>query len=146
MKEKEPHLDTNFHVNRKDLKPLRRQLRNHGTSAEALMWLMIKSRQIEGVKFRRQFSVGPFIIDFYNSETRLGIELDGNPHFTPEGHNHDMQRTEYLKTQHNITILRFENTDVFKCPEGVLTKIKNTIKEIKENQLQQQSDSSTAHT
>ena len=106
----------------------------------------IKVYGLEGVKFRRQFSVGPFIIDFYNSETRLGIELDGNPHFTPEGHNYDMQRTEYFKTQHNITILRFENADVFKCPEGVLTKIRNTIKEIKENQLPQQSDSSTTHT
>ena len=46
-------------------KQLRQTLRTHGTSAEATMWRMLKSEQICGVKFRRQFSVGPYILDFY---------------------------------------------------------------------------------
>ena len=111
---------------------LRRELRTHGTSAEATLWLMLKARQIEGVKFRRQFSIGPYILDFYSPELHLCIELDGEPHFTPEGYEHDQQRTEYLSRLHGIRTLRFENNHVFRYPEGVLSEIRSAIKEIRE--------------
>ena len=52
---------------------LRRELRTHGTSAEATLWLMLKARQVDGVKFRRQFSVGPYVLDFYSPELRLCV-------------------------------------------------------------------------
>ena len=110
---------------------LRSFLRTHGTSAEATMWRMLKSRQVEGMKFRRQFSIGPYILDFYCPELRLCIELDGNPHFTSSGNKYDLQRDEYLNRLHGIRILRFENTLVFKCPEGVLSEIRSTITELK---------------
>ena len=77
-------------------KEQRRQLRTRGTSAEARLWLMLKNRQLDGMRFRRQFSIGPYILDFYCPEIRLCIELDGEHHFYKEGCEHDEQRTEYL--------------------------------------------------
>ena len=112
-------------------KDQRRQLRTHGTSAEARLWLMLKNRQVEGMRFRRQFSIGPYILDFYCPEIRLCIELDGEQYFTQEGREHDDQRTEYLMRLHGIRVLRFENQDVFKYSEGVLNEIRNAIMECK---------------
>ena len=67
--------------NQPEQKSLRRELRKGGEAPEAVMWTLLKNRQIEGVKFRRQFGVGPYILDFYCPELKLGIELDGAPHF-----------------------------------------------------------------
>ena len=111
---------------------LRRELRTHGTSAEATLWLMLKARQVDGVKFRRQFSVGPYVLDFYSPELRLCVDLGGRRNFNQEGYEHDRQRTEYLSRLHSIRTLRFENEDVFRHSEGVLSEIRSAIKEIKE--------------
>ena len=108
----------------------RKELRNHGTSAEATMWLMLKNRQVLGMKFRRQFSVGNFVIDFYCPEIKLAIELDGAPHFTFAGSMYDEEREKYLSAQ-GITTLRYENKDIFKNPEGVIEDIEEIIKRIK---------------
>lgn len=107
---------------------MRRHLRSHGTSAEASMWLMLKARQMDGVKFRRQFSIGPYILDFYAPELKLCIELDGEPHYTYNGAECDDIRSEYLKKHHGIHILRFENVLLFKNPEGVIATIHEAIR------------------
>ena len=112
-------------------KELRRKLRTHGTIAEATLWQMLKSRQIEGFKFRRQFGIGPYILDFYCPELRLCIELDGHPHFTPEGYEYDLHRTEYLNRFHGIQVMRFENIDVFCYPENVLSEIRHMIDKLR---------------
>ena len=112
-------------------KELRRELRTHGTIAEATLWQMLKSRQIEGFKFRRQFGIGPYILDFYCPELRLCIELDGQPHFTPEGYEYDLHRTEYLNRFHGIQVMRFENKDVFCYPENVLSEIRHMIDKLR---------------
>ena len=112
-------------------KELRRELRTHGTIAEATLWQMLKSRQIEGFKFRRQFGIGPYILDFYCPELRLCIELDGQPHFTPEGYEYDLHRTEYLNRFHGIQVMRFENIDVFCYPENVLSEIRHMIDKLR---------------
>ena len=108
----------------------RKELRNHGTSAEATMWLMLKNRQVLGMKFRRQFSVGSFVIDFYCPEIKLAIELDGAPHFTFAGGMYDDEREKYIASQ-GITTLRYENKDIFKNPEGVIEEIEETVKRLK---------------
>ena len=92
---------------------MRKELRTHGTSAEASMWLLLKARQMDGVKFRRQFSVGPYILDFYAPELKLGIELDGAHHYSYCGTKSDNLRSEYLKQNHGIYLLRFENIVIF---------------------------------
>ena len=112
-------------------KELRRKLRTHGTIAEATLWQMLKSRQIEEFKFRRQFGIGPYILDFYCPELRLCIELDGQPHFTSEGYEYDLHRTEYLNRFHGIQVMRFENIDVFCYPENVLSEIRHMIDKLR---------------
>ena len=64
--------------NRKEKEVQRKELRSNGTKYEATLWLILKNRQIDGVRFRRQFSVGEYILDFYCPELKLGIELDGD--------------------------------------------------------------------
>ena len=110
-------------------KQLRQTLRTHGTSAEATMWRMLKSEQICGVKFRRQFSVGPYILDFYCPRLKICIELDGDHHYSRQGYEHDLTRNTYLSHEHGITILRYENKDVFKFPEMIRAEITNLVKE-----------------
>jgi very-short-patch-repair endonuclease len=109
--------------NRKELENLRKNLRKNLTSAEATLWALLKAKQLEGRKFRRQHSVDKYVLDFYCASEKLAIELDGEPHFTDEGIKRDQKRTEYLNSQ-KIRVLRFENDEIFQSPEGVLAEIK----------------------
>ena len=77
-------MDRSLH-NLNQLKPKRKDLRTNGTSAEAVLWNHLKNRQLSGRKFRRQFSVDYYILDFFCPEENLCIELDGHNHFTEEG-------------------------------------------------------------
>ncbi len=83
--------------NRKALKSFRQQLRSNGTSAEAAFWLLVKNRRLCGKKFRRQHSVGPFILDFYCPEEKIAIELDGAVHEDRLRMDYDEERTQYLE-------------------------------------------------
>ena len=109
--------------NRKYLKQFRKDLRNNLTPAEATLWKAIQRNQLDGRKFRRQHSIGNYILDFYCPGEKLAIELDGQQHFTASGSERDYNRDEYLKTL-NIKVLRFENREVFENLEGVLEEIK----------------------
>ena len=109
--------------NRPEQKDLRQQLRNGGEAPEAVMWTFIKNRQLDGMKFRRQFGVGPYVLDFYCPEIKLAIELDGNEHYTVIGKFNDERREEYLKSL-GITIIRFENKDIWCSTDLVLETIK----------------------
>ena len=71
--------------NKIELKGKRKFLRNNSASAEAMLWLLLKGKQLEGRKFRRQHSVGNYVLDFYCPSEKLAVELDGEPHFTDEG-------------------------------------------------------------
>ena len=119
--------------NRHELLDARRQLRKAGEPAEAVLWKCIKSRQILGFKFRRQFSVGPYILDFYCPEAKLGIELDGAGHCTIDGVKYDQQRSAYLFNERNIKLLRFENRDLYYNLEGVLNDITCYLRTMKHN-------------
>lgn len=103
----------------------RSELRNHLTPAEATLWNYLKNNQLS-VKFRRQHCVGPYILDFYCPSKKLGVELDGSPHDTPEGFQKDREREEYLKKL-GIQIVRFENKEVFRNLDGVLVEIKKYL-------------------
>ena len=116
--------------NKPELKMQRRDLRNFGTSAEALLWLSLKNRQIEGVRFRRQFSVGTFILDFYSPQCKLGIELDGVQHYSLDGSDSDDRRSRWLRKYHDIQIVRFENRDVFTSYDNVVGYIRELVTEI----------------
>ncbi|MBQ8606789.1 MAG: DUF559 domain-containing protein [Bacteroidaceae bacterium] len=125
------HKDIDFICNRSKQKALRRHLRKQSTSAEIALWKLLKAGQIDGQRWRRQFGIGPFILDFYCPALKLGIELDGEHHFTVEGDTHDAQRTEILEKLKGIHIIRFENRDVFEQEENVVKFIKDTARERK---------------
>ena len=112
--------------NIKELKENRKRLRNSLTPAEAKLWSLLKNSQVEKRKFRRQHSVGPYVLDFYCPSERLCIELDGAAHFTEGGYEYDTARTEYLEAL-NICVIRFENKDVFEKTEGVLDIIRRNF-------------------
>jgi very-short-patch-repair endonuclease len=109
--------------NIKKLRENRKKLRKSLTPAEAKLWTLLKSRQFEKRKFRRQHSVGPYVLDFYYPSERLCIELDGAAHFTDVGSEYDEARTEYLQ-ELDICVIRFENKDIFDNTEGVLEVIR----------------------
>jgi very-short-patch-repair endonuclease len=69
--------------NRKSLKFFRSSLRNKSTSAEAELWNILKSKKLNARKFRRQHSIGNYIVDFFCASEKLVIELDGNPNNQP---------------------------------------------------------------
>ncbi|MDX2305280.1 MAG: endonuclease domain-containing protein [Microscillaceae bacterium] len=108
--------------NRKELKQFRKDLRNNGTPSEATLWKSLQRSQLKGRKFRRQHSVGNYILDFYCPSERLCIELDGSQHYTEAGLAYDQERTDYLNSL-NIRVVRFENKEVFEDLEGVLERI-----------------------
>jgi very-short-patch-repair endonuclease len=114
----------NIH-NRKQLEHFRKNLRNQSTSAEATLWNFLKGKQ-SGKKFRRQHSIGNYIVDFYCASDRVAIELDGKQHFTEEAMLYDAKRTAYLETL-NIKVIRFENARVFEDIQAVLNEIKQVL-------------------
>ena len=109
--------------NRKEFENIRKSLRKKLTAAEATLWNLLKDKQLDGRKFRRQHSVCNYVLDFYCPSERLAIELDGEHHFTPQGLLYDEQRTADLNAL-RISVLRFENEEVFQSPEAVLEEIK----------------------
>lgn len=113
--------------NLKTLKPQRKHLRNHSTSAEATLWNYLKNSQLEGRKFRRQHSIEFYILDFYCPSEKINIELDGQEHFEGHGLVQDEKRDEFLKSL-SIKILRFENKQVFENIDWVLNEIKRHFK------------------
>ena len=108
--------------NRKELKPLRKSLRNNATAAEATLWKMLKGKQVGRYKFRRQHSVGKFVLDFYCPALQLAIELDGEPHADLIKITCDAERDERLNQQ-GITVFRYENRWVFEYPEVIKNDI-----------------------
>jgi len=112
--------------NLKKLEGNRKKLRKSLTPAEAKLWTLLKSSQFEKRKFRRQHSVGPYVLDFYCPSERLCIELDGALHFTDVGSEYDEARTEYLQ-ELDIRVMRFENKDIFDNTEGVLEVIRRYL-------------------
>ena len=108
--------------NKKQLLNFRKKLRNGGTPAEAELWKHISNKKLEGRKFRRQHSVGSFILDFYCPAEKLAIELDGEDHYWQEGIDKDLKKELFLQV-HSIRVLRFENKWVFQDLEYVLKTI-----------------------
>ena len=106
----------------------RRKLRNNMTEAETILWSQIKQHRL-GVKFRRQYGIGFYILDFYCPELKLAIEIDGNIHQTPEQTSIDIERQKSLESI-GLKFLRFTNTQIKKDLSKVLLSIKQAISKI----------------
>ncbi|MCA0333242.1 MAG: HsdR family type I site-specific deoxyribonuclease [Bacteroidetes bacterium] len=99
-----------------------RELRKNQTSAEEVLWQLLRNRKLDNLKFRRQHQIGHYIVDFYCHERKLIVELDGAVHFTTERQKHDSTRDKYL-TSSGFNIIRFRNDEVLNNIEDVLSKI-----------------------
>jgi very-short-patch-repair endonuclease len=99
-----------------------RRLRLNLTPAEQKLWQALSKRQLNGIKFRCQHPIGPFIVDFYCPEYRLVIELDGSIH--DQQIEQDTARTAQLN-QFGYHVIRFRN-------ETVLTNLKHVLHQILE--------------
>ena len=104
------------------LAALARNLRKEQTSAEELLWALLRNRQLLGFKFRRQHQVGNYVADFYCRNARLVIECDGAVHRTKEQWHHDQEREAYMISQ-GLRVLRFPNERVLNEVEVVLDEI-----------------------
>ena len=94
---------------------------------EKRIWARLRSRQVNGYKFRRQYSIGNFIVDFYCPEAKLAIEIDGDSHFDNEQRLYDIARQRYIEAK-GIHFLRFTNKDITENVEGVLVRIAEFLK------------------
>jgi len=110
-----------FH-NLPEKKPQRRELRSRLTPEESFLWTFLQHRQLAGRKFRRQHSVGPYILDFYCPAEKLAVELDGSTHDHEAAQAYDAKRETFL-SKLGIRTVRFQNSEVRKNIEGVLIAI-----------------------
>ena len=100
------------------------------TKAEAIIWQKLRCKQLENCKFRNQYSVDRFVLDFYSPELKLAIEIDGESHFLEGAAQYDQERQIFIEST-GIKFLRFTNTDVYENLNGVLETIAYKIRELR---------------
>ena len=101
-----------------------KRLRRDLTLAERKLWTLLRSRQLNGAKFRRQQPIGPYIADFVCQRMRLIVEADGGQHCESIG---DERRDAFL-TSRGYRVLRFWNNDILGNSESVLQAIAEALK------------------
>lgn len=99
-----------------------RGLRREMTDAERKLWSRLRAGQLDGLKFRRQHPIPPYIVDFYCDAAKLVIELDGSQHKESV----DRARTDYLERQ-GLSVIRFWDNDVLLNIESVVDAIWNSV-------------------
>ncbi|MBB3358490.1 MULTISPECIES: endonuclease domain-containing protein [unclassified Novosphingobium] len=104
-----------------------RHLRNNATEPERHLWQALRSRQVLGVRFNRQFPIGPYICDFISREYRLVIEIDGATHAAAQAY--DARRTAFLESQ-GFSVARFWNGDVMNNRDGIILELIRVLKEL----------------
>ena len=95
-------------------------MRHEPVTAEKLFWRSIRDRRLGGFKFKRQYLIGRYIVDYVCLEKKLIVELDGSPHENRV--EYDMARDRFLESQ-NYRVLRFENHEVGESIDRVLATI-----------------------
>ena len=116
--------------NKNTEKDKRRSLRQDIVKAEKVIWGKIRNRQIEDCKFRRQYSVDKYVIDFYSPILKLAIEIDGESHFEEGAAEYDRERQSYIESL-GIKFIRFTNNDVYENLDGVLVRIVLKVRELR---------------
>ncbi len=101
-----------------------RDLRATMTDAERKLWACLSARKVAGVRFNRQFPIGPFICDFVSRGARLVIEVDGGQHAVNA--ERDAQRTQFIEAQ-GYRVIRFWNNDVLGNVEGVVAEVERVL-------------------
>jgi len=86
-----------------------RHLRRRMTRSEIALWQALRGKQLEGLKFRRQQVIGPYVADFFCAAGRLVVELDGGAHTDEDAQAHDARRDQWIAAQ-GLRILRVPNS------------------------------------
>lgn len=107
--------------------PLRKELRANKTETEKRLWSHLRLKRLSGLRFRRQHGIGPFIVDFYQAESKTIIEVDGDVHFIEEAAIQKDKRRQLWLEKHGYKILRYNNVDIFNNLRWVLEEIYNAI-------------------
>ena len=103
-------------------------MRREKTEPETRLWLQLRAKRFEGVKFRNQKVVGRYIVDFAANDPKLVIELDGDTHaFQAE---YDDARTRFLESE-GYRVLRYTNAEIMQNLDGVVTDLAGAIEEMR---------------
>jgi len=105
-----------------------RALRKSATEAEKKLWEVLRRKHIHGLRFRRQYPIGPYFADFVCLPARLIVELDGGQHADGAAVAHDNRRTTWLEGE-RFRVLRFWNLDVFEDIDGIMDRIADAVRE-----------------
>lgn len=103
-----------------------RRLRANATEAEQKLWSQLRKRQLYGFQFRRQYSIGPFFVDFVCLEAKLLIEVDGSQHADRE--EQDERRSAFLRAN-GYRVLRFWNFGVMSDVDSVVERIAEVLRQ-----------------
>ena len=117
--------------NRVEQKEKRQALRRERTKAEVLIWQRLRAGQIGGWKFRQQYSVGLYILDFYGAAIKLAIEIDGPSHEGDEAAAYDANRQAFIES-YGIHFLRFSNEQIYRQLDAVIESIATTAERLAE--------------
>ncbi len=102
----------------------RKLLRKNQTPQEIILWMYLRGNKL-GFKFKRQFSIGPYILDFYSPKNKLAIELDGFQHI--DNKEYDKERSKYLSVL-GIRVIRFWNSEIDVNIDSIIIKIISELK------------------
>ena len=111
---------------RRQTSPHAARLRREQTDVEKALWLQVRDRRLDGFKFRRQATIGPYVADFLCIEAKLVVELDGGQH----NEEADRARTAFLK-ERGYRVVRFWNNDVAANIDGVLATVLDALQRSK---------------
>jgi|SRR5579872_4171944 len=104
-----------LHFNKSESKTARRKLPAGMPAAEVMLWSKIKGRKLLGCKFRRQYGIDQYTLDFYSPEIKLAVELDGASHYRAGGQDFDRRRDATIRS-FGIRVIRILNGDVYDKP------------------------------
>ena len=120
-------MTTKFYNTQKNVS-IRRQLRKEMPIGESRMWILLKNRNL-WYKFRRQYGIGPFVVDFCCPEIKLVIEVDGITHEDKNVIQYDQKRQKYLESK-NFTVIRFSSAETFSDMQDASKKITDICKKL----------------
>lgn len=108
--------------NKREYASRRKVLRKKMTPAEIFLWSKLKNKQLSGLKFRRQYGIGPYVVDFYCPELKLALEVDGDVHGYGQKAAADRDRQKAIESS-GARVLRYGNREVLQNINGVLEDI-----------------------
>ena len=108
-----------------------RSQRRQANEFSQTVWQMVRAGRMLSEKFRREFPLGPYTLDFVCIDLKLNNEVDGKDHLTEEGRKHDAERDTYLRKL-GYTILRFNGFRILQDPSNIRTEIENCVRQLRE--------------